>query len=226
MKFFRLPAGLRWTWANFLVILIAMTAYRLLLVKIFALGSTPVASVIAKGLVMDLGALSIFALIFIFATWFHRLHPYRSRRGKYLSLGYFLFVAFLLAFIYGFDLVFIKTFGQRIIGTEFMAVFNDYTQAVALRANFPMVPFFVANLVMLWVWWLLLERLYNFLGSMDRPEHKVYRYTWQVIAMVLHLAFIFISINIIAGYNPMEFIIGKSPDTALADNPVLSLFFR
>ena len=226
MQFFRLPAGLRWTWANFLVIFLVMTLYRLIMVKIFALNSTPVFSVIAKGLVMDLGAISIFALIFLFATWFNKVHPYKSQRGMYISVGYFMLVAFLMALIYGLDLVFMKTFGQRLFGTKFFALFQGHPKAGAFRGNFPFFPFIVATLLMLWVWWLLIVWLYNFLGSMDRAERTAIRYSWQAIAVVIHLAFIFISIAMVSGFLPKDLSIGKAPATALADNPVLSLFFR
>jgi hypothetical protein len=144
----------------------------------------------------------------------------------HISIGYFLFVALFLALVYGLDLVFMKTFGQRIFGAKFFALFQGHPKAGAFRQNFPLLPFMVATILMLWIWWLLIDWLYNFLGSMDRAERTVYRRSWQAIAITLHLGLIFLAIAMISGYVPRQLSVAKSQATALADNPVISLFFK
>jgi hypothetical protein len=203
-----------------------MSLYRLLLIKLFAPSTLKIGGVLIEGIIMDLGALSFFAIPFIIATWINKLHPYKSRAGVIISIGYFLFVAFILALIYAIDLVSIKTFGQRLVGAKFFALFNGHPKAAIFKSNFPFIPFIIITVLIMWVWWWLIDWLHTYLGTLDRAERTRHRYIWQAIAIGLHVSLISISVGIILKYIPKNLTIGKFPASALSNNPVLSLLFQ
>lgn len=143
-----------------------------------------------------------------------------------ISVAYFLFVAFFLALVYGSDLVFIKTFGQRIVGTSFLALFTNYQKAQLFLGNFPVFYFLFGTLLMLWVWWYLIDWFFRFLGSMDREERKIYRRFWQAFAIALHLTLFIVSAVMFSKFLPEDMIMSKSPENALSYNPLYSLICR
>lgn len=226
MQFLKLPAGLRWSWVNCLIILIMMTVYRIILVTIFSVGSTPKLYIITKGIANDAGVAALVGLVFMGLTLVPQLHPYRSTRGMHFSFLYFSSAAFMLAVVFALDLVFIKTFGQRIFGVKFLTLFSGNPRSRLFATTFPYIPFIVGTTLMLWLWWLLVKWLHTFLGVFERAEVKMVRFTWYGLSLVIFVLLIWNSFTSVKNLKPHDLRIGTAPTTALQVNPVVTLLAK
>lgn len=206
--------------------LVMMTVYRLLLITIFSLSATPKVAITLSGIGRDAGVVAFVGLLFMALTFFPPFHPYKSRKGIWFSFGYFAFFALLLTLIFALDLVSIKTFGQRLNGTKFISLFQGNPRTGSFIGNFPIMPFIIGTTLLIWLWWMVIEWLHTWLGMFSRADEKVVRFFWQGLTVVIYITLIMLSISLTTGLDIKELSIGRSLETALKVNPVLTLLFK
>jgi hypothetical protein len=226
MPFLKMPAALRWLWVICILLLLMMTGYRVLLVTLFSNFNTPKPTILLTGIVRDAGVIAIIGIVFMTLSSFRLFHPYRSKKGLYMSMGYFSVGLFLILLVYALDLVSIKTFGQRLSGTKFMSLFRGNPRKGEFVGNFPIIYFTVGVILAGWVWWMLIDYLHIWLGMMDRAIEKSQRFLWYSITLIVFATMIWFSIRGTVVYKyPLELSVGRSTESALKVNPIFSLLF-
>jgi hypothetical protein len=226
MPILKMPAALRWLWVICILLLLMMTSYRVFLVLIFSISSSPKMSIIWSGILYDTGVIALIGFLFFVLSFSKKLHPYRSKNGLQFSLVYFSVSLFLILFFYSLDLVSIKTFGQRLSGTKFLSLFKGNPRRIDFLANFPVLAFVVGATLSIWVWWLLIKFLHLRLGIMDRAIRKTQRFGWHSATLIILLFLFWLGRMMIISYEvPGQIIVARSLETALKVNPVLSLLF-
>lgn len=226
MPFLKMPAALRWMWVLCLLLLLTMTGYRMFLLSIFSISSTPKISILFSGLLYDAGVAAFAGLVFMAFSFFRPLHPYRSKKGMLFSFGYFSLVLFLILLIYALDLVSIKTFGQRLSGTKIKSLITGNPRKGAFIGNFPILAFVVGLILSGWIWWWLLNKLHIGLGMLDRAINKSERFFWYGLTIAILITSTFFSKKQMLNFEfPSDLSIGRSMISALKVNPIFSLFF-
>jgi hypothetical protein len=226
MPFLKMPAALRWMWVLCFLLLMMMTVYRIFLLSIFSISSTPKISILLSGLLRDAGVAAFVGLLFMVLSFFRPLHPYRSKKGMLFSFGYFSLVLFLILAIYALDLVSIKTFGQRLSGSKINSLIAGNPRIGAFIGNFPLLAFLVGVVLSGWLWWWILDKLHIGLGMLDRALNKTERIAWYSLSIAIFVTFIWLSKNQTLDYKvPVDLVVGRSLVTALKANPVFSLLF-
>ena len=226
MRFLKLPATLRWSLVNFLIIWIMMSVYRVILVSLVTDGVASQILSLIKGIWADFGAVSLVGLPFILLSQIRAFHPYKSRIGRYFGLLYFVVISLLFSLVYGLDLVFIKVLSTRISGETFGAISDNPALGKAFRRNIPYFALFTAVTLLVWVWWLIIEWLYKRLGIIGRADEKVVRLFWQSLFILLF--FIGAINNVETTRNLGDSAINTDGNIkgAFAFNPVLTLLFK
>lgn len=195
MAFLRLPSTLRWVLVASFIMLIAMTLYRLVLILVFDAETTQEGVVMLAGLVQDAGIVSIIGLFALFLGALPALHPYKSKRGKVVLLSYFTLTAMVLALIYIFDLIFLKSLDTRISADVFLLITGERPKVLAvLNRNFNILPVSILVVFIGSMWWLLLAWLFRVLGMMDRSRQKNVRFRMQSITISIFAIFIITSL--------------------------------
>lgn len=142
------------------------------------------------------------------------------------SFIYFSFFALLLIFIFALDLVSIKTFGQRLSGTKFISLFHGNPKTNIFIGNFPIMPFVIGAILLLWNWWIVLDWLHSRLGMFTRADEKVVRFFWQGLSAILFFLLIMLSIYNTKSLELKDLSVGRTPETSLKANPVMTLLFN
>jgi hypothetical protein len=204
--------------------LVAMSLYRIILILVFNAETTQKGLVLLAGLVQDAGIVSLIGLVALGIGAIPSLHPYRSKRGKTVLLSFFSATAMLLALVYIFDLIFLKSLDTR-LSSDVFVLFTDgkeNTRAI-LNRNIKILPILLLVAFVGSMWWLLLNWLFDVLGMMDRVRRKSVRFQWQSITISIYTIFVITSIFSPRNVTKKNLRMEKIGTRALIWNPVQTI---
>lgn len=226
MRFFKLPATLRWVLVNCMLLWIMMTVYRMVLTSLLTDGVISNLLVIGQGALLDFGVIAIPGILYTLCSLIPYLHPYKSRRGILFGLIFFCFFGFVFAIVYGLDLLCIKMLSSRISGKTLQAIMENPTTSMAFRKGIPYMALITGVTLLVWVWWLLIEWLHKTLGAFVRAEEKSLRLFWQSLVLLV-FCLGFLKAAAYTDFLPDAAILTNSNlQMALTANPVLTLLFK
>ena len=198
-----------------------MSFYRIILIVIFNAETSQEGVVMLAGLAQDAGIVSIIGLIALGLAAIPSMHPYKSERGRKVILGYFAGTSMILALVYIFDLIFLKAFDTRISSDVFVLFTNSKEKMwIILNRNVKILPIFLVVIFVGYMWWIILNWLYNVLGMMDRVRQKSIRFQWQSIIVSVFTFFVIASIASSKNVTKMDIKMEKIGTKALIWNPV------
>jgi hypothetical protein len=225
MKRLKLPASIRWAFANCLLIWTAMTLYRGALVVVFGGSFFAKTSAFFSGMLVDAGVISFVLLIFVLMSLNPMMHPYKSKTGKAFGYLYFIFWALFIGLAYALDVAFLKAIHFRVYGSKILNLASDEEQADIFFKHISVFPLLLALMMIVWVWGILIRWLHGYLGKMARTHSKTKRLSWQagVILACSVIAVISFSYAFPLNFNDLD--LKAFPVKAIASNPVLNFFF-
>lgn len=184
----KIPKLIRWIFVIGVIFLVMMTVLRVCLFFVFGTQGnhfTDVLPAFILGLRYDLRVVCILGLILLIMGSIPSLHPFRSSRGKKLSLFIVALAGFLLFFFYIVDFAHYSYLNQRLNASVLNYLGDLSISGKMVWQTYPVIRILVGIVVGVWLLSWLTRRIYRKIQKSSSSANKPSRVIWFIAALLV-----------------------------------------